>query len=263
MEEVKTKLEAILELRNFNQLKNSIELFSRWRDELTLRLSNEGLRIREMDDSHVALLELELPREEFEKFEVEGPINVTVEVDKFLNALRRTSDKNGLLRIEVTDEEVRLLYPHSMRRSEIPRLNLAAEEPPVLKFSLPARVELDVRTLQLMLRDVASRKQGGRKRVKIAVGDSNIAFRSEEEYGGCHEMCLRAGDPNVFEISNSGDSLDEVRSTFSLEYLKRVVSNRWRRVRFHLGDERPLILEYSVGRLGRLRVYLAHIVVCD
>jgi hypothetical protein len=210
-----------------------------------------------MDDSDVALLELELPPGEFEKFEVERGAKATLEVRRLMNALQQASNSDDFLRIEVNGNKVRLLYPRTKRCFEVPRLISVVEEPPALKLFPQAGAELDVRALRVMLRDASLLKQDGEKPVEIAVGPKGIAFRAEDGDGGRYEMCLLRGDSGLHKISCHDGSAWEVRSAFSLEYLKKVISDKWRRIRLHLGDESPLIVEYGVGKRGKLMVYLA------
>ena len=59
--------------------KNSIEAIAALIDEGTLRIDNEGLKLRAMDPSQIALVDFEFPASGFDEYKAEKEINIGVD----------------------------------------------------------------------------------------------------------------------------------------------------------------------------------------
>jgi proliferating cell nuclear antigen len=83
--------------------KNSIEAVAALIDEGTLQIDEKGIKLRAMDLSQIALVDLELPASIFEDYKVEKAVNIGVdfaELSKIIKRLR-TDDRIELTRFKM------------------------------------------------------------------------------------------------------------------------------------------------------------------
>jgi len=74
---------------NLQTFRNSIEAVAALIDEGTMNVSEKGIRVKAMDTSQVALVDLELPKEFFEKYGVEKTSSFGVNFAEMIKILRR------------------------------------------------------------------------------------------------------------------------------------------------------------------------------
>ena len=68
--------------------------------EITITIDPEGLTIRTMDPSHVALLDIALPNSLFEKYEVNNQINFGIRTKEVLDLVKEF-DKNDSITMRI------------------------------------------------------------------------------------------------------------------------------------------------------------------
>lgn len=110
-----------------------------------MSVSGEGIRIRAMDPSHVALIDFFVPREAFDIFEVEKEEKIPVNLEAAMKILRRSSKKDELS-IEYQPPSVRfgLVSPEGVERYfEFSALTPGAvEEVPELSIDFPVEASI-------------------------------------------------------------------------------------------------------------------------
>lgn len=119
-----------------------VSSLSRIVDEAACTFTSEGLRLRAIDPSHVVMVDLKIPREAFEEFNVEGEEKITFTLDDLNKVLRRTG-KGDSLELEWSGGRLKIgLIGRMDRKFTIPMPKVEAEElpEPSLPFKIRARM---------------------------------------------------------------------------------------------------------------------------
>jgi len=119
-------------------------------DEPTIIITEDGLRIRSMDTSKIAMVDFFIGRSVFDEYEVDGgESRICVSLPDLLKLLRKVKKgETAELALDEATGRVRLTLRGKYRRSfTIPRLEFASEVPPELKLALTAKAILDASEL--------------------------------------------------------------------------------------------------------------------
>jgi len=214
-------------------------------DEINIRVSVEGLRVKEMDPSHVCLAELEIPKKDLSDFAVveEGPVMVST---KRLNgALGRC---RGSERVEFATEggKLKVGFPDSQRVFWIPVLEGREPEIPDPKLEFRAQMTIDPAELLACLKDI---EDSGWETVQLAA-EGRAAVLSAVNDGA--EYAKRFEEGAVAE--------GRAVAYYNLGYLRSITTPKLGPVVLRWSDDTPLSATYTVGS-GWLRFLLAPKVV--
>jgi len=139
-------------------------------DEANFIASKDGLRLRALDPSRIAMVDLELPAEIFEEYHIdEETVKIGVNFDE-LNKIVKRGKADERVIFEVSDKKLKIIILSRAERSfSIPLLDVFGEDLPVPKVSFSVRAKMLSDTLKDALNDVS------------LVSDS-VKFKGETEY---------------------------------------------------------------------------------
>jgi proliferating cell nuclear antigen len=233
--------------------KNLISAIATLVDEANFSVDGEGIRLRAMDPSHVAMVDFEWPKESFEEYLCDEPTKLAVNVSEMLKLLRRIGgDESIELVVEPGSPKLMMILKSKYTRTfGMSTLEPSTEEVPTPKISFNASARLTTSLLRNALEDAG------------AVSDHIIFDASKEK------LTVRAtGDVGnvVVDVEKGSDELlsleakDNARSTFSLNYLSEMVkaaSNLSDVVMLEFSTDMPVRLNFELPSKGRLQYYLA------
>ncbi len=221
-------------------------------EEAAFKATEDGLRLRAMDASHVVLVDFHLPRESLIEYEVEGEEDIGVNMEDLAKILRRAT-KGDTLRLE-TLEGSRLaviFVGRGTRKFIIPSLEIRAEEIPSLKLEFTAKAGM----LSSIFRDVVKELE--------PIGDS-IEFHTSPDMDKL--IARSSGDLAEAEIELSRDvaltmleASEEARAMYTIDYLSDIVSaaQAAQETILEFGTGIPCKIEYILPENGRLVFYVA------
>lgn len=233
--------------------KNLITAIATLVDEASFNINEEGIRLRAMDPSHVAMVDFEWPKTVFEEYVCDEPMKLCVNVAEMLKLLRRTGGEESIeLALESGSPKLTMVLRSKYTRTfGMSTLEPSAEEVPTPKISFNASARLTTSLLRNALEDAA------------AVSDHIIFDASSEK------LAMRAaGDVGnvIIEVEKGTDELlsletkENSRSTFSLNYLSEMVkaaSNLSDVVLLEFSTDMPIRLNFEMPSKGKLQYYLA------
>jgi len=233
--------------------KNLITAIATLVDEASFTVNEEGIRLRAMDPSHVAMVDFEWPKTVFEEYVCDEPTKLCVNVAEMLKLLRRTGgDESIELVLESGSPKLLMVLRSKYTRTfGMSTLEPSTEEVPTPKISFNVSARLTASLLRNALEDAA------------AVSDHIIFDASSDK------LTMRAaGDVGnvVVEVEKGTDELlsleakENSRSTFSLNYLSEMVraaSNLSDIVLLEFSTDMPVSLNFEMPSKGKLQYYLA------
>ncbi len=205
--------------------------------EARWHFKNEGLHSRAVDPANVAMVIVDVSKENLEAFSIDEESVIGVDVNRIYD-IAKSIKKNELVELQIEDESklkvkfgsveysVALIDPSAIRK-----------EPKIPKLDLPAKIVLDA----------------GEFKKAISAADKisdHVVFRSDdsgfyiEAEGDIDKITFHMSDAELIEFNKA-----EARSMFSLEYLKEFVkvASAGDLLTIYLGTNYPVRLVFEVA----------------
>lgn len=222
-------------------------------DEGTFSVTLDGISLRAMDPSHVAMVDFSLSKQVFDEYECDKPIKIGVSLAQMLKFLRGIgADETLELHFDesVGKFTVRVLGKY-MRTFSMPTLESIAEEAPSPRFTFNAKVKIFSSDLKQVLSDATTVSSYARLEAtaeKFAVKASGDVASVVAEFA--------KGSDALQELTVQQDSF----ATFNLAYLSDIVRNASavsETVTVEFSTDMPLKLDFEMPPNSFLRFYLA------
>jgi len=222
-------------------------------DEASFNTTPDGLNLREMDPSHVAMVEFEWPKSVFDEYVCDEAMKLCVNIREMLRLLRRVR-KGGTLELTLAEGKNRLnmrLSDGYLKTFSVPTLEPLSEEVPTpnVTFDVKARVTTS------FLRDTIEDASTVSDNIRLEMTKEKLIMRAEGSLGSV-SIELEEGSESAlgFEVKK------EAKATFSLSYLNDIIkaasqSSSVATVEF--STDMPIRLNFELPNKGKLLYYLA------
>ncbi len=233
--------------------KNCISAISNLIDEVDFEFGKDGVEMRAMDPSHVALADFRLPAEVFEVYDVDKPEKLGVdlkEIDKIMS--RAKKDNEFTLEYKESDGRMRLTFKgDSVRRFSLPLLELEGEDLPEPELNFTASAKVSAGAISEGLKDAALVSDN----VRFRILEDRFIMEIESDTGSA-EMELSEGNETLHELEVKEPS----EAMYNIEYLddmtKAASSNDI--VEINHGTDLPIEMTFPIAEgKGRLKFLLA------
>ena len=223
-------------------------------DEAKVTVSEDGMQIKAVDPSHVAMIEANLAKSAFDSYEAKS-MEMGIDIDKFKNVLT-VAGKDDMVDLEKDDELNRLVVNIGNLTRAMPLLDTTGmPDPKVPSLDLPATVNVVVNEISQGLK--ASKSVSDH----IALSTNKSSFRLVCEGDNQNSVDLSLGKDQLEKL----DSPDEATSLFSLEYFSLMVNSlpADRILHINLGTDLPvkvdadLAVDDMTGAQGNVKFLLA------
>jgi proliferating cell nuclear antigen len=248
---VEAKERVVLELDG-RLFKESVLSWAALCDEGRLRFTPEGLELREMDPSQIALVRYELRTQGTIHYRCENPATVTVDLTE-LNKIAKTVKVGSKVKLTVKGDRVYVSIDKD-RRYDIQCLESAEEDtrPKIPNIPHTVEVKLNSAILKDALKDLED------------VGAGHVTAITEAGKG---LMLRNLGDGLNAEAQIPEDKIlqidlrkpeTQVRAQYSTEYLKNVLKAADKKhVTLAYSYEHPLQVDYQLSDHTHLTYWLA------
>ncbi len=223
-------------------------------DEAKLNVNEDGMQIKAVDPSHVAMIEANLIKSAFDSYETDVA-EMGIDVDKFKTVLA-VAGKEDMVSLEKDDKLNRLVVNIGNLTRAMPLLDTSGmPDPKVPSLDLPAFVSVSVEEISQGLK--ASKSVSDH----IALTTTKDSFRLICEGDNQNRVDLTLGKEQLEKLV----SPEETTSLFSLEYFALMVNSLPpdRILHINLGNDLPvkvdadLAIEDLTGAQGNVKFLLA------
>jgi len=226
--------------------RNSVEAISSLIDEGTLQIDQDGLKLRAMDPSQIALVDFELPSSSFDKFSCESQMTVGVDFTE-LSKITKRCKGDDKIELSIKDNKFKIVFRGETRRQFTTAIIDSTSNPPKqpnIEFTS------DVKISPNMLKDALKDAELVSNHVALSL-EKGLSVRSDGDTGS---VDVQFPEDKLLAVNVSEAS----RSVFSLEYLNNILkaADAPSVVNISLRTDAPLKVEYSIGD-GRVIYYLA------
>ncbi|OYT32170.1 MAG: proliferating cell nuclear antigen (pcna) [Thermofilum sp. ex4484_79] len=229
-----------------------IESLSALIDEANFIATAEGLMLRALDPSRIAMVDLYIPRDAFEEYEIEGDsVRIGVNFDD-LNKIIKRSKSDERVVFETTDGRLKISFIGRAERSfSLPLLDVVGEELPSPKvtFNVMAKMLSDA------LRDVLKDAELVSDTIKFIAEENVFIVQAKSDKGEVEaKFSLEAGSLLEYEVKEASTAL------YGLGYLTDIVGKAYRVSdisTIEFSTNKPLLLTFEIAAGGTLKYYLA------
>ena len=223
-------------------------------DEAKVNVNEDGMQIKAVDPSHVAMIEANLVKSAFDSYEAKS-MEMGMDIDKFKNVLT-VAGKDEMVDLEKDGDLNRLVVNIGNLTRAMPLLDTSGmPDPKVPSLDLPSTVNVVVNEIAQGLK--ASKSVSDH----IALSTDKNSFRLVCEGDNQNSVDLSLGKEQLEKL----DSPDEATSLFSLEYFSLMVNSlpADRILHINLGTDLPvkidadLAVDDMTGAQGNVKFLLA------
>ncbi len=222
-------------------------------DEAAFKIESDGLKLRAMDPSHVAMIDFELPKTIFEEYVCIDPMKIGMKISELLKLLKRAGkdeavelmldDKTGRLQVKITGKY--------NRDFTMPTLVASVEEVPMPKIAFNVKAKITTHDLRQAIEDAGlvsdhvSFEADSEKLVLNAMGDLMGAT-----------IILQKGNDVLLDLEVKEAS----KATFSLSYLSEIIkaaSATSDIATLEFSTDMPVLIDFQQMQGGKLTFFLA------
>ena len=243
-----------LKIASAKEFANLLKAVAILADEPTIIFTEEGLRIRSMDTSKIAMVDFFIGCSVFDEYEVDGgESSICVSLPDLLKLLRKVKKgETAELALDEATGRVRLTLRGKYRRSfTIPRLEFASEVPPELKLALTAKAVLDASELKKAVEEVSLIGDF----VKLTVDDNGLTLDAESDVSSARIEFSRACDAMI-----DLEAKEPTKAVYDAGYLAKLLkvgTTLADVVEVRLATDKPLRLEFKLPYDATLVYWLA------
>ncbi|MEM2890014.1 MAG: proliferating cell nuclear antigen (pcna) [Candidatus Hadarchaeum sp.] len=222
-------------------------------EEAAFRFTTEGVKMKAMDPSHVALVDFELPAAAFSEYAVKQPVTLGInltEMDKILS--RAKADDELILELDEKMNRLAIVFKGaSTRRLSLPLIDVREAELQEPRIQFTATAEILAGIIQDGLKDAELISDN----VRFELNEEGFFITAEGDRGST-ELKLCKGDKGLLKLS----AKERARAMFNIKYLTDMTKAAGSAdvIKISLGTNLPIQLDYPIaGGVGRLRFLLA------
>jgi len=222
-------------------------------DEATFDLTADGIKLRAMDPSRVAMVDFEWPKTVFDEYSCSDNAKMCINISELLKLLRRTG-KDESVELSIDDKTGKLkiaIRGKYSRTFNMPTLEAMDEEVPTPKVNFNVKAKTTTQGLREAIEDASLVSD----HVRIAADSKKMVMNASGDIMGA-TIEFKAGDDVLLEISAKEDS----KATFSLSYLSEILKaslSTSEIVIIEFSTDMPIKLDFQQEKEGKLKFYLA------
>ncbi|MEM2321145.1 MAG: proliferating cell nuclear antigen (pcna) [Candidatus Bathyarchaeia archaeon] len=240
-----------IRISDAKSFKSVMDAISAVVDEATFIVGPDGIRLRAMDPSRVAMVDWEMQRTSFDEYEADEESKVCINLSEFKKVLKRASKDDVIeLSLEKGSNQLGVKIRGRYTRSfTLPILEISEEEVPEPRLTFNVKATLTANDFYDTLKDAELVSDN----VRIEADEKGLVMNAKGDVAGTR-IEMEKGSDALLSIEVKEPS----EATFSLSYLTDIVkaaSDTSDIVTLEFSTDMPLRLDFRQRYDGKL-VYL-------
>jgi len=234
-------------------LKDMMSAISILIDEATFDVTSDGIKLRAMDPSRVAMVDFEWPKTVFDEYVCSETMKMCVNISEMLKLLRRTG-KDESLELSLDEKTGRLkitIKGKYVRTFNMPTLEAMEEEVPTPKVTFNVRAKIVTEGLREAIEDASLVSD----HVRIEADNEKMVMQATGDLMGA-TIEFKKGSDALLDI----EAKEASKATFSLSYLSEIVKAAVATsdiATLEFSTDMPIKLDFKQPKEGKLTFYLA------
>ncbi len=222
-------------------------------DEATFNVDPEGIKLRAMDPSRVAMVDFAIQKSAFDEYVCSEGAKLCLNLGELLKLLKRAG-KDEAIEVSLDDKTGQLtitIKGKYTRTFNMPTLEASEEEVPTPKITFNVRATVTTEGLKDALEDVSLASD----HVRIETDGENVMMNAKGDIMGAN-IELKKGSDALLSV----EAKEPSKATFSLSYLSEIVKAATATsdvVSLEFSTDMPVQLDFKQRYDGRLVYFLA------
>ncbi|MEM3487925.1 MAG: hypothetical protein QXY52_02865 [Conexivisphaerales archaeon] len=222
-------------------------------EEIALEFHPDKITMRNMDPSHIAMLNLEWLAQSFDGYVCDGEYIITLRLEDLANVIKRTS-KGDTLEISLGEGNSVVIKVKNgyQREFTLHSLESSHTDVPLPKVNFTAKVIITLKGFRDALADIATVSD----QIVMKGESGSLTLSGSSEYGNV-KVAMTTGTSEIKDIDIANSST----ASYSVEYLEkftRSLSTSTETISIEFGNRLPMKVEAPIDQKGsRLEYYLA------
>jgi proliferating cell nuclear antigen len=242
-----------LKVADAKLLRDMITSISILVDEATFKLDPDGLKLRAMDPSRVAMVDFEWPKTIFEEYQCDVATKICINITELLKLLKRAG-KDEIVELSLDEQTAKLhvkIAGKYARNFTMPTLEASEEEVPTPKITFNVRAKATTEGLSQAIEDA----QLVSDHVKLEADAEKLVFNAAGDLMGA-TITIPKGSDTLLDL----EAKEPSKATFSLSYLTEIIkaaSQTSDIATLEFSSDMPIKLDFQQTKEGKLSFYLA------
>lgn len=239
----------MIELKNIDLWHRSVDAISYFISEGNFRFNDNGISFKAMDPSQIVLVEYEMPKSAFDKFDIESNY-AGVDLVELARIMSRALPEDKML-MDLNDSEMLIKFDGTLERSfKLPLLDISDDEIKTPKHTPEATVEIESRIMKEALKDASLFGSS----VVLKVKGKQFFVEARGSGGVLNTVSKNSG----VKVTSS----KEIVSKYSLNFLQNIVKEAevGEKITMELKTDAPMKVSYKIGK-SDIKFYLAHMIL--
>ena len=231
-------------------LKAIIQVLTKLVDEALFEIKEDGIQLTAVDKAHVSLIKIELPKDMFKEYEVQGEFKFgfnTQYMSKLLKAAKRKEE----ISIDADSEEVvKITLLGALGRVfKVNNLQVLPPEVPEINLEFDVRASITSKGFKTTIGEIATVADT----VSISATEDKIVIKGEGENKIENEFSKDTGALAEIEFNK------EASASYDVEYLNDILSltKLSDYVKLAFSSQKPLQLDFNMEGGGKVTYLLA------
>ncbi len=222
-------------------------------DEATFKIDSEGLKLRAMDPSRVAMIDFEWPKSLFQEYVSTEPTKICLNISELLKLLKRAG-KEEAVELALDEKTGRLLVTITgkyNRNFTMPTLEASEEEVPTPKISFNVKAKTTTQGLSQAIEDA----QLVSDHVRIEAEPDKMTLSASGDLMGA-TIVLQKGNDALLDL----EVKENAKAIFSLSYLSEIIkaaSATSDIATLEFSSDMPVRIDFQQIKEGKLTFFLA------
>jgi proliferating cell nuclear antigen len=240
--------------------KNLMSAISALVEEATFDITSEGLKLRAMDPSHVALVDFQYPRTAFQEYVCSEPSKLCIDIGDLLKLMRRV-ESGEQIELSLDPEKNKLamkLIGRYTRRFSLPLLQPSTSEHPTPKLTFDAKITLDGDCLNDAVADISTVSE----QVKFEAYPEKLILRGGGERGDAVVEFEKNNEAiTEFQVNTQADTKSiPYKALYDINFLSETIkagtaTSKLSTIEF--STDKPIKIHFTLPSEGVLTYYLA------
>lgn len=222
-------------------------------DEVSFKTDKDGIKLREMDPSHVVMVDFECPKSIFDEYMCDENTKLSINLGEMLKFLRRVgNDETISLDYDQKSTKLNIVLKSKYTRTfSMATLEPTGTEVPPPKLSFNSMVRITTSCLKDSIDDAATVSD----QILFETTEDKLSMKATGDLGSV-SIDVDKGSEELLSLEVKKPS----KATFSLNYLTEMVkaaSNLSDIALIEFSTDVPLRLSFELPQQGKLQYYLA------
>ena len=230
---------------------DSIGVISDLVNDARFRVDKNAIELIAMDPANVAMIIFKLLSSAFTEYQIEKPMEIAISLESFKAILKRVKPAD-VLTMELDQEKNRLrvrLKSDSVRTFHLALIDIEDKEQRIPELNFPVKVEMNSAVLDDAIYDMDVVAES----VALIAQKGKFVVEAESNMNDAHAEIAEDEETKITGAKT------EVRSKYSIEYMKKIIkgSKLAPRVALQFNKDYPLRVDYIVKDKLSFSVILA------